>query len=245
MLARLRFDANWAFLKPRRTGLRRRFYARLNSHLARAEPGSLAGEMAGIPTTHRTAPAQQVPQWLFAFDAAGIATFRALAVLVSHPDAAAPAREEIRRCSEPGPHDLPYLRAGVLESVRLWPTTPMILRQTTQETTWESGAMPAHTSVLIFAPFFHRDDRRLPYADTFSPRLWLEPRSMEDWPLIPFSGGPVVCPGQNLVLLLASTALAALLDGHELELEGPTRLDPHRPLPATLNPVALRFTLGG
>src|SRR4051812_13777426 len=59
LLARLRADANWAFLKPRRTRLRRRFTARLQDHLDRREPGSLAA---------LGAPAGQVPQWLFAFD---------------------------------------------------------------------------------------------------------------------------------------------------------------------------------
>jgi hypothetical protein len=95
MLAALRSDANWASLRPKRTRLRRRFYDRLNGHLARAEPGSLAAEMAGALITQRTVPAQQVPQWLFAFDAAGIATFRALALLASHPDQARRAQGEI------------------------------------------------------------------------------------------------------------------------------------------------------
>ena len=54
-----------------------------------------------------------------------MSTFRALAVLASLPGHAQAARDEARR------HDpeLPYLRAAILESVRLWPTTPAILRQ--------------------------------------------------------------------------------------------------------------------
>jgi cytochrome P450 len=44
----------------------------------------------------------------------------------------------------------------VLESLRLWPTTPTILRQTTAETRWNRDSTPAGTVVLIFAPFFHR-----------------------------------------------------------------------------------------
>ena len=95
MLTALRADANWAFFRPKRTRLRQRFFDRLNGHLARAEPGSLAAEMAGVLTTQRTEPAQQVPQWLFAFDAASIATFRALALLASHPDQAGRAQGEI------------------------------------------------------------------------------------------------------------------------------------------------------
>src|SRR5690606_9197891 len=45
MLARLRSDANWAFLKPKRKRLRERFLARVDEHRQRAEPGSLASIM--------------------------------------------------------------------------------------------------------------------------------------------------------------------------------------------------------
>jgi cytochrome P450 len=137
---------------------------------------------------------------------------------------------------------LPFLRATLMESVRLWPTTPMILRQTTRETRWENGAMPAGTGVLLYAPFFHRDDQRLSWADRFTPELWLNERSREDWPLVPFSDGPAGCPGRNLVLLLASTMLAALLDGRSVQLLPENRLDPAR-LPGTLDPYTLRFRL--
>lgn len=245
MVAQLRSDANWAFLRPKRDRLRARFFARMNAHLARAEPGSLASVMAGTHATETTAPSHQVPQWLFGFDPACMATFRALALLASHPEPASRARDEIRRGGTPGEPPLPYLRACVLESLRLWPTTPMILRQSTRETTWETGTMPAGTGILVFAPFFHRDDERLPYADRFSPELWLQDRVPGGWPLIPFSGGPAVCPGRNLVLLLTSTMLAALLHGRQIRLKPGTRLNPGHPLPATLDNFTLRFEFDG
>jgi cytochrome P450 len=214
-LARLRSDANWAFLRPRRSRLRERFYARLGGHLARAEPGSLAGVMASTQVNHATAPLQQVPQWLFAFDAAGMATFRALALIAAHPEHAERAREELKDGDGSARQHLPYLRACILESVRLWPTTPLVLRESVEATTWETGVMPAQTGIILFVPFFHRDDQRLPFAHRFSPELWREDR-VEQWPLIPFSGGPATCPGQNLVLLLASAMLASLLEARQI-----------------------------
>lgn len=241
LIAQLRSDANWAFFKPKRRQLRDQFYARLKSHLARAEPGSLAAVMAATRTTDVTAPAQQVPQWLFAFDPAGMTTFRTLALLAAHPEHAERASEEIRSRHA----DLPYLRACVLESLRLWPTTPMVLRQSTVATEWETGIMPPKTGIMIFAPFFHRDDQNLPYANRFAPELWLRQRTAEDWPLIPFSGGPAMCPGRNLVLLLGSAMLAALLDERQVRLQPPTRLDANQPLPGTLNNYSLRFELVG
>jgi cytochrome P450 len=240
LLVRLRGAANWAGFHPKLRAKRERFLARIQTYLDRAEPGSLAGYMAQIPRSATTAPRQQVPQWLFAFDAAVMASFRALALLASHPEQLARAREEIaaRRAGQP----LPFLRACMLEALRLWPTTPMVLRQSTSETRWEHGSMPADTGVLIHAPFFHRDDTRLEHADRFTPELWMDGQTAgRDWPLIPFSDGPVMCPGRHLVLMLSSAMLAALLGGGT-PAPAPTQvLDPAR-LPGTLDNFALRFS---
>ncbi|MCP1365518.1 cytochrome P450, partial [Halomonas sp. BBD48] len=189
LLGDLRADANWGFARPKRKQLKERFFERLHSHLGRAEPGSLAALMANTRSNEKTAPANQVPQWLFAFDPAGMATFRALGLLAAHRDHIERARAEIASDKATLHPELNFLRACVLESLRLWPTSPMILRESTEPTHWAAGAMPAGTSILVFAPYFHRDDRHLDYADRFSPELWLEPRDAKDWPLVPFSGG--------------------------------------------------------
>jgi cytochrome P450 len=243
ILDQLRSDANWSFFRPRRDRKREQFFERLGDHLARAEPGSLAAVMAETHATEQTAASHQPPQWLFAFDPAGMTTFRAFALLASHPEHAERAREEIRSREGTSFQLMPYLRACVLESLRLWPTTPMVLRETTAETTWETGRLEPGTGILVFAPFFHRDDRRLADAHRFAPELWLEERTREDWPLIPFSAGPGICPGRNLVLLVTSAMLAALLDERHPRLVS-HRLGPDEPLPGTLDNYSLRFSLG-
>jgi cytochrome P450 len=240
LINKLRYDANWA-IKPKRKHIREQFFNRLRSHLARAEPGSLAEVIASARKTEKTAPAHQVPQWLFAFDPSGMTTFRALALLATHPEHAARAREEVSSRNGTPRTNMPYLRACVLESLRLWPTTPLVLRQSTIETIWETGVMPADTSILIFAPLFHRAEH-LPYADSLAPELWLEDRPADAWPLIPFSEGPGICPGRHLVLMLTSAMLAALLDGREIRLKQPERLEPGN-LPGSLNNYSLRFEI--
>ncbi|TQM79503.1 cytochrome P450 [Saccharothrix saharensis] len=200
MLQTLRGNANWAYLHPRREALRQRFESRLREHLARGEPGSLAGlgsvdELLG-----------QVPHWLFAFDAAGIATMRALAI--------GGAGE-----------------AGIWESVRLWPTTPVILRESTEPTRWHGTWLPERTTFIVFVPYFHRDPDRLPYADAYAPENWPAP---SDPGLVPFSGGPGICPGRDLVLVAGGAMLDALRD----HLAVPTL---RAPLPATLNHFELTF----
>ena len=238
----LRKAANWAFLHPKKKATQARFFARIQHYLDRAEPGSLAAVIARTPQTAETKPVQQVPQWLFAFDAAGMATFRALALLATHPDHAARASEEIRE--KPGSERkfLPFLRATLLEAVRLWPTTPAILRQSTRATEWEQGTMPARTGILVFSPFFHRDDQRMAYAHRFTPELWLHARSDAEWPLVPFSAGPAVCPARHLVQMLSSAMLAALIEGGEPQLVSGQKMVPGQ-LPGTLNNYGLRFAL--
>jgi cytochrome P450 len=237
LLRSLRADANWAYLKPRRRQVRERFQSRLRRYLDRARPGSLAELVAETPATDETEPDQQVPHWLFAFDAAGIASFRTLALLAAHPAQLQWAR------TDPSRPDLPRLRACVLESVRLWPTTPAILRDATRETTWRGRVLPAGTALLIVTPFFHRDERTLPYANTFTPDIWLDGRAEHAYSLVPFSSGPGACPGRDLVLFTTSTLLAALLDRFDVRPTQPNRLDPSRPMPGTLNPFTLGFRL--
>ncbi|MGF1661029.1 MAG: hypothetical protein ACFCVG_00915 [Kineosporiaceae bacterium] len=105
-LLRLRRHANWSYLHPKDTDLRDRFLAGVRSRLDRAEPGSLAAVVAETPHHPDTQPHRQVPQWLFAFDAAAWATYRALALVLAHPDAVLRLREELAQAP-----DLPYGRA--------------------------------------------------------------------------------------------------------------------------------------
>jgi cytochrome P450 len=234
-LRRLRQHGNWSYLRPTSTAERDRFLEGLRSRVESADEGSLAAVVRRTPAAPGTEPHQQVPQWLFAFDAAGWATFRAAALVAAHPWAADRLRGELA-----GAPDLPFGRATVLESLRLWPTTPAILRETHVETQWRGRTLPAGASVMVFAPFFHRDGTRLPEAHEFAPGLWLRDRSSEEHPLVPFSGGAAICPGRNITLLVASQVLARLVAEHDLLLRrGPVAEG--RPMPATLDPFRLRF----
>ncbi|PRX45469.1 cytochrome P450 [Prauserella shujinwangii] len=244
-LATLRYHGNWAYLRPKDRGLRERFRRTLARHLDRAERGSLAGAVADTPAEPGVDPYGQVPHWLFAFDAVGMVTLRTLALLATHPVQAASARAEAGDAM--GPSQLPYLRACVLESVRLWPTTPIVLRESTETTEWRTGNLPPETTFVVFSPFFHRDRERLPFADRFDPDVWLDGRAQQDPALVPFSEGPGECPGQNLALFTASTMLAALLADRDYRLLAPRttarRLGSGRRLPATLDNFGLRFAV--
>lgn len=244
LLTRLRRRANWSFLLPQRPDLRNRFEARLRQYVSAAAPGSLAGLVAKTPSPAGVDPTGQLPQWLFAFDPAGMAAYRALALLVAHSEQLDRARSEWPGRDLAHPHDLPLVRASVLESVRLWPTTAVVLRDTTAPTDWAGAVLPAGTAVAVVSAFFHQDADTVPDADRFSPDRWCDGSGDDDESLIPFSAGPAACPGRELVLFSTSSFLATLLDGLELRPDPASSLDRSRPLPVALDPFALRFAAG-
>lgn len=241
-LTTLRSRANWAFAVPQHRHLRRRFHARLQEYLSRAEPGSLAGFVAARPLSPQTRPSHQVAQWLFAFDPAGMTTFRTLALLAGHPTALEVARRETDT-NEGGTDGLRFIRACYVETLRLYPTTPAILRQTTRDTDWPGGVLPAGAGILIYAPFFHRDDERLPGADKFEPEQWCDKDPADVPPFVPFSAGPAACPARNLVPMLGSFMLSVLLKGRSVELLASPKLDSAQPLPGTLDHTSLKVGL--
>ncbi|MGQ0624609.1 MAG: cytochrome P450 [Sporichthyaceae bacterium] len=240
-LDRLRRRANWAYAAPSLPGERAELLAACRRWVSDPAPGSLAATLAeaaggGCPAaaTDAAEVAGQIPHWLFAFDAAGIATYRALALLAAHPAELAAVRAD-----ESGDR----ARAAVLESVRLWPTTLSILRQSTR-LAWVRGRWaPAGTTFVVPSAYFHRDPAR-PYAHAFAPAIWLDGTAAGDAGLVPFSAGPAVCPGRGLVLTVGSFALRAVLRRRSVEPGAGQALKLTEPLPPTLDHTGLRLSLG-
>ncbi|MGZ0146059.1 cytochrome P450 [Kribbella sp. WER1] len=236
-LDRLRADANWAQLGPNHDALRTRFLTNVERYVETAEPGSLVEALDR--GREELDPAGQVPHWLFAFDAAGIALWRLFAVLGSRPSFTDPIVTEARH-----PEASPLLAqagAAVQESLRLWPTTLVVLRQAGEPTLWRERVAPAGTEFAIVSSVFHRDDEALEYADDFEPAAWLDGRTDGPWPIIPFSDGPAGCPGRNVVLLTASAAVGHVVTQYDLDPDPATRARLAGPMPATFNHATVRI----
>lgn len=237
LLDSLRADANWAQLHRRDIVARRRLEIRLSRYLDKAEDGLIAG--LGPGAADELDRVGQVPQWLFAFDSAGIVLWRLFAVLAARPELAAPILDEARHPA--GSPLLAKAGAAVQESVRLWPTTLVILRQGTTTTDWRGRTAPAGTEFAILSTVFHRDDGALPFANKFEPQVWLDGRSDGSWPLIPFSAGPAFCPGRNVVLLTTSAATSEVLRQCELEVDPVTTKKLAGDMPLTFDHTAVRL----
>jgi cytochrome P450 len=217
--------------------LKAEYDSKLIVYVDGAEPGSLVGLFAEAPQTDATRPAGQVTHWLFALgDTLAINALRCLALLATHDEQRARVLAEL----EAGPE---RLDACLHEAMRLWPTTPMLSRETVREVDWEGATVPAGTQLLIVNTFNHRDRDELEFADRFEPDAWLTGSAAEDWQFNHFSHGPQGCPGTALALLVGREMLAKVLRSRAVRLLEP-KLDPAKPLPAMLDYFALRFELG-
>jgi cytochrome P450 len=232
-------------LKPKHSRYFDAFYARLGAYLYRAEPGSLVALCRAVPSTEQTRVENQIPHWTFAaWETLATNAVRALALILAHPRAEQRVRQELAATdltSAEGINRLAYLEACLQEAMRLWPTTPVLVRETVTQDTLDGATIPPRTQVLIWNSFNHRDQAAYPLANTFSPEAWADGRPS---PLFNhLSSGPQVCAGLDLLLFIGKAVLALLLGKDRYALVGPP-LDPDRPLPYAYNYFDVRFTSG-
>ncbi|MEW2417305.1 cytochrome P450 [Streptomyces sp. NPDC046866] len=194
---------------------------------------------AGRAAPH-AGPAARPQPWLRAVDTVPGTLLRTLLLLGAHPAEQTAAAAEA--AASASPRDLVRMRACVLESLRLYPAVPELVRITRAETEWRGVRHPAGTCVLLPAHFHQRDPAHVPAAHVFVPGRWKTPGADEDLRLSPFGHGPGRCPGDRLGLLLTTALCAELLRRRRITGVRPV-LDPPGPLPAVLDPRGIRLTL--
>jgi cytochrome P450 len=219
------------------------FYGRLEGYLRDPEPGTLLARFADAPQTDRTRVVQQIPHWMFATrDTLGANAYRALGAIVADPAVEGRVRDELGGAdlSDPAAIDgLSYLQGCLEETMRLWPTTPLIGRETTRDTTLAGERIEEGTQVLLLNAFNHRDPKER-NPDRLGAERWAD--GGRDYRFNHLSNGTQDCPGGPLVHLLGKAVLAQVLDRWSPRLEEP-RLDPDEPLPYMLDFYRMRFTL--
>jgi cytochrome P450 len=219
------------------------FYGEIERQLRDPDPESLIARFADAPHTDRTRVTQQIPHWMFAMrDTLAMNVYRALAVIVGDRNIEGRVREELdgARKSDPQAIDgMRYLEGCLHEAMRLWPTTPLLARETTQETTLAGEKLEPGTQVMMLNVVNHRDPDHVEDADRMVPERWASEE--RDYRFNHLSNGSQDCPGGPIVLLLGKAVIANVLDAYKLELEHP-RFDPHEPLPHMFDFFETRFS---
>lgn len=119
---------------------------------------------------------------------------------------------------------LPYLRACLDESLRLFPPTPHGLpRETPPDGINILGDyIPGGVSVSMSAFVAHRNEAQFSQADKFIPERWLgeEGKSLQPY-FLAFSAGSRGCIGRNISYLEQTVVLASVLRRYQFALPSP------------------------
>jgi cytochrome P450 len=220
--------------------------AKIQAYVDAPDPASLVGRFSDAPQRAGTDPAGQAIHWLFAMgDTLPANLHRTLALLATHPEPLYEVRAELDAADLTNAADvagLDYLGGCILDTMRLWPTTPLFGRVTTRDVVFPGGeVLKANTQVLIDNAFNHRNRERLAFADRFAPGEWASGDAGASWLFNFFSHGPQGCPGAGLSIFLGQAFLARLLAGRTPRVD--VDLDPGKPLPHALDVFGLRVSL--
>ena len=122
---------------------------------------------------------------------------------------------------------LPYTRAVLSESMRLYPPAWIVTRQAKHDVEIAGRRVPAGGVVMMSQWVTHHDGRWWPPPDHFSPERWLgeAPPERPRYAYFPFGGGARGCIGEFFARMEATLIIAAVARGWRMEL-----VDPEEPV---------------
>ena len=215
-------------------------YGGLERQLRDPEPGSLVARFAQAPQSDATRIVHQLPHWMFAMrDTLATNVFRALAAIAAQPEIEKRALEEIEGAdlSDPAQLDgLTYLEGCLQETMRLWPTTPLLAREATRDSSLNGDQVDEGSQVMMLNVFNHRDPQAAPDINRVNPEREPDPRFNH------LSGGSQNCPGGPLVSLLGKAVVAQFFSRYRMQLREPA-LPSEGDMPNMLDAFAIRFGL--
>jgi len=175
-------------------------------------------------------------------------------LLSERPDAARALGLELEEVLGPRPPDLadlaalPYTRAVIQESMRLYPPAWIMGRRAVGEDALGEHVIPAGSVVAICPYTMHRDPRFWTHPDRFDPARFMA-EDTRPFVYFPFGGGPRVCIGQHLAMIELQLIVATvarrwalrLPDAHPVVPDRRFVLRPRGGLPMYPRPIGPRL----
>ncbi|XP_050210962.1 cytochrome P450 705A22-like [Mercurialis annua] len=156
-----------------------------------------------------------------------------MAELINHPNAFNNLRHEIdsvvdknRLITESDLPNLPYLRAVVKETLRLYPPIPAIPRECREDCKIGGFDVPKETIAIIDAYSIMRDPNLWDNPNEFRPERFMKPdddddkKNKQNLGFIPFGGGRRMCPASNFALNIIHLSIASMVQCFDFRLLG-------------------------
>ncbi|KAH7660908.1 Cytochrome P450 E-class group I protein [Dioscorea alata] len=165
-------------------------------------------------------------------DTTAISLTRVMAHLLNNQDAMKKLQTELdeqvgvnRVVNESDIKNLIYLQAIIKESLRLTPSSELLVpRETAEDCTISGFHIPAGTQVIVNAWKLQRDPSVWQDPLEFRPERFLSSHAAtmidvkgKSYELIPFGAGRRLCPGISMALHVMHLTLARLIQGFELK----------------------------
>jgi cytochrome P450 len=181
-------------------------------------------EADGSPMPYQGIRDELVTLFLAAYETTAAALSWALYLIGTHPEVETKVRAELDVVlggTLPGPdvaRRLPYLYNVFRETLRLYPSIPILGRAAKRETRIGETVVPRGSEILISPWAIHRSTRYYDDPLAFRPERWT-PEFEERLPryaYLPFSAGPRVCMGQYMAVQESMQIMATLLQEAEM-----------------------------
>jgi len=133
---------------------------------------------------------------------------------------------------------LTYLHNVINETLRLYPSAPVLNRTTNYDMELGGYNVPKDTEVIILPWHLHRDPRHWPNPESFLPDRWKHNKDIGNFTYLPFGAGSRKCLGQSFAYAeLKLVILMILFSGLSISLDYQTKSYPPKPeMAITLRP---------
>lgn len=159
-------------------------------------------------------------------DSVGAATAFCLFMLAKHSDYQQKCLDELYEIFEDDDRpptikdirEMRYLEQCIKETLRLFPSVPLVARKVTEDVRLAKCLIPSGSSILIFPYATHRLQSIYPDPERFDPDRFAPEQCEKRHPyaFIPFSAGPRNCIGHKFAYIEMKTVISGILRQFEL-----------------------------
>ncbi|XP_036333126.1 cytochrome P450 4e2-like [Rhagoletis pomonella] len=113
--------------------------------------------------------------------------------------------------------DMPYLDMVIKETMRLYPSVPMVGRRTEKDYDINGFVIPQDTALNLFLMALGYNEKHFPDPYRVDPERWnADKRAQNPFEYVPFSAGPRNCIGQKFALLEIKTVVSKVVRTFEI-----------------------------